>query len=82
MGFLSRKSKQADTAVKEQDGIVEELQEMEEAVPETHGADSAEPRPAGPVVGEGTSSSRDDAPGEAGTFVTVLLWEEASLRRA
>src|SRR6188472_4395132 len=64
MGFLSRKSKQADTAVKEQDGIVEELQEMEEAVPEVPtSADVPAAESAGPVTGDGSPSSRDDAAG-------------------
>ncbi len=65
MGFLSRKPKQADTVVKEQDGIVEELHEMEEAVPEVPtSADSPSAQPAGPVTGDDSSSSRDDAAGE------------------
>ncbi|HEX3241641.1 MAG TPA: AAA family ATPase [Solirubrobacterales bacterium] len=64
MGFLSRKSKQADTAVKEQDGIVEELQEMEEAVPEVPtSADVPAAESAGPVTGDDSPSSRDDAAG-------------------
>jgi hypothetical protein len=65
MGFLSRKSKHADTAVKEQDGIVEELHEMEEAVPERpNSTDVSTAKPAGPVTADGPSSSRDDAAGE------------------
>ncbi|HEX8689222.1 MAG TPA: AAA family ATPase, partial [Solirubrobacterales bacterium] len=51
MGFLSRKSKSASVSVEEEHPIVEELQEMEEAVPEPS-------RPAGPVVDEGSSSSQ------------------------
>jgi len=51
MGFLSRKSKSVPTVVEEEHPIVEELQEMEEVVPET-------PRPAGPVMDEGSSSSQ------------------------
>ena len=52
MGFLSRKSKSAPTSiVDEQHSIVDELQEMEEVVPETT-------RPAGPVMDEGSSSSQ------------------------
>jgi chromosome partitioning protein len=51
MGFLSRKSKSASTVVEEEHPIVEELQEMEQAVPVT-------PRPAGPVAGQGSSSSQ------------------------
>jgi chromosome partitioning protein len=51
MGFLSRKSKSASVSIEEEHPIVEELQEMENAVPET-------PRPAGPVTDEGSSSSQ------------------------
>jgi chromosome partitioning protein len=63
MGFLSRKSKSAPTTADEQQPIVEELQEMEEAVPETLRpagpvADDQPARPAGPVADEGTSSSQ------------------------
>jgi len=46
MGFLSRKSKFKEP-VEEQHPIVEELEEMEAAVPETPETDS--PQPAGPV---------------------------------
>jgi len=54
MGFLSRKSKFTSTSVEEQQHpIVEELEEMEAAVPETSGD-----WPAGPVVGQDTSSSQ------------------------
>jgi chromosome partitioning protein len=71
MGFLSRKPKPAPIQVDEQHPIVEELQRMEEAVPERSGADTwegddletSEPRPAGPVADEDTSSSQ--AAGEA-----------------
>jgi chromosome partitioning protein len=68
MGFLSRKPKQkpAPIQVDEQHPIVEELQRMEEAVPERAGADTWEgddfdldERPsAGPVVDEHSSSSQ------------------------
>jgi chromosome partitioning protein len=52
MGFLSRKNKfKSAPVVEEQHPIVEELEEMEEVLPET-------PRPAGPVAQEGTSSSQ------------------------
>lgn len=53
MGFLSRKPKPAPVQVDEEHPIVEELQRMEEAVPERpHRSDSRteEPRPAGPVA--------------------------------
>jgi chromosome partitioning protein len=69
MGFLSRKSKSAPTTVDEQQPIVEELQEMEEAVPEPH-------RPAGPVADDQAdrpaSPVAEDAPevdGEAPSAV-------------
>ncbi len=59
MGFLSRKNKFKDTAVvDEKHPIVEELEEMEQAVPETG-------RAAGPVAGEENSSSQ--AAGEVPT---------------
>ena len=65
MGFLSRKSKQADATVVEEHPIVEELHEMEEAVPETPiPRDDQAAEPAGPVTGDDSSSSRDDAAGE------------------
>jgi chromosome partitioning protein len=72
MGFLSRKPKPAPIQVDDQHPIVEELQRMEEAVPERSGADTwegdadrgtMEPQPAGPVADEDTSSSQ--AAGEA-----------------
>jgi chromosome partitioning protein len=70
MGFLSRKSKPAPIQVDEQHPIVEELQRMEEAVPERPVAESEGPaprpagpvaeerRPAGPVADEHSSSSQ------------------------
>jgi chromosome partitioning protein len=58
MGFLSRKNKFASTPVVEEEGeahpIVEELERMEQAVPERS-------QPAGPVVGQDSSSSRATA---------------------
>ena len=42
MGFLSRKPKPAPIKVDEEHPIVEELQRMEEAVPERSGADTWE----------------------------------------
>jgi len=61
MGFLSRKSKFMSTPVEEPHPIIEELQRMEEAVPER-----AEPdRPAGPVAAVDSSSSQ--AAGEEST---------------
>jgi chromosome partitioning protein len=47
MGFLSRKQKQAASVAEEAHPIVEELEEMEAAVPERP---SEEPRPADPVA--------------------------------
>jgi chromosome partitioning protein len=71
MGFLSRKSKKVapeQVAVDDSHPIVEELQQMEQAVPEPPARPStlkSEPiRPAGPVADERPSSSRDDAAGE------------------
>jgi chromosome partitioning protein len=62
MGFLSRKPKPAPVAVEEEHPIVEELREMENAVPETvfDGDESGteERRPAGPVAGDDSSSSQ------------------------
>jgi chromosome partitioning protein len=60
MGFLSRKPKPAPIQVDEQHPIVEELQRMEEAVPERRVAESEEPEPqaTGPVVDERSSSSQ------------------------
>jgi chromosome partitioning protein len=64
MGFLSRKSKQAEPTVVEEHPIDQELQEMEEAVPEVPDlADSPSAQPAGPVTGDDSPSSRDDAAG-------------------
>jgi chromosome partitioning protein len=48
MGFLSRKSKFREPVVEEQHPIVEELEEMEAAVPEA--PESEPPQPAGPVA--------------------------------
>jgi chromosome partitioning protein len=54
MGFLSRKKpKAAPVEIDEQNPIAEDLQEMEQLVPETE-----EPRPAGPVAHEDSSSSQ------------------------
>jgi chromosome partitioning protein len=76
MGFLSRKPKHASVQVDEDHPIHEELQQMEELVPERSEVDteSQHPKapepppaatpPAGPVAGDDSSSSRDDAAGE------------------
>jgi chromosome partitioning protein len=53
MGFLSRKNKSKPVAVDEPHPIVEELQRMEEVIPERRDDDSAERSAAGPVVDEG-----------------------------
>jgi chromosome partitioning protein len=60
MGFLSRKPKPAPIQVDEQHPIVEELQKMEEAVPERAAPESEgpSPQPAGPVADEHSSSSQ------------------------
>jgi chromosome partitioning protein len=60
MGFLSRKPKSASLTVEEPHPIVEELQKMEEAVPERAVADSEgrERPPAGPAVRQDSSSSQ------------------------
>ena len=63
MGFLSRKNKSAPAPAPVEDDhpIVEELRQMEDAVPETPQAETSwdeSPRPAGPVVDEGSSSSQ------------------------
>jgi chromosome partitioning protein len=52
MGFLSRKNKSAPVAVDEPHPIVEELQQMEEAVPEARDDENWEPLPTGPVAQE------------------------------
>jgi chromosome partitioning protein len=64
MGFLSRKPKPAPIQVDEQHPIVEELQRMEEAVPERPVAEAPSPQPAGPV-GEGQGAQGSAAPVEA-----------------
>jgi chromosome partitioning protein len=58
MGFLSRKKKSVPTAVEEPHPIVEELQRMEEAVPELRDDEGWEPPPTGPVAEEDPSSSQ------------------------
>jgi chromosome partitioning protein len=50
MGFLSRKAKPAPVAVDEPHPIIEELQRMEEAVPETPTHKASEPEPVDPVA--------------------------------
>ena len=50
MGFLSRKKPQAAVEIEEQHPIGDELQQMEEAVPEK--PRDAGPQPAGPVSDE------------------------------
>jgi chromosome partitioning protein len=63
MGFLSRKnkSKPAPAPVEDDHPIVEELRQMEDAVPEKPQAETSwdeMPQPAGPVEDEGSSSSQ------------------------
>jgi chromosome partitioning protein len=64
MGFLSRKTKPAPAAVDETHPIVEELQEMEEAVPQRPVQDDlgTDPLPTGPVAGQGTPPSPGGEP--------------------
>jgi chromosome partitioning protein len=72
MGFLSRKPKPAPIQIDEQHPIVEELQRMEEAVPERSGADTwegdetdfetNEPLATEPVAEEPASVAEDPAP--------------------
>jgi chromosome partitioning protein len=68
MGFLSRKSKRAAASPEEPHPIVEELERMEEVVPERPVDDDVrdeDARPAGPVAAEGASSpSLGSSPGE------------------
>jgi chromosome partitioning protein len=60
MGFLSRKPKPAPVQLDEQHPIVEELQRMEEAVPERSVAEpeGSAAMPAGPVMEDDSSSSQ------------------------
>jgi chromosome partitioning protein len=66
MGFLSRRSKSRTSvsAVEEPHPIVEELEEMEAAVPQRPVQDDfrPDPMPAGPVAGQGTSPSPGEEP--------------------
>jgi chromosome partitioning protein len=65
MGFLSRKTKTAPPPTDEPHPIVEELQSMEEAVPEvleTSTDETSERLPAGPVAGQGDESARPAGP--------------------
>jgi chromosome partitioning protein len=59
MGFLSRKNKFKQTVVDEPHPIEEELEQMEEVVPET-------PRPAGPVAADDREPPRPAGPVTAG----------------
>jgi chromosome partitioning protein len=80
MGFLSRKSKPAPIQVDEQHPIVEELQRMEEAVPERPTAESEgpAPRPAGPVAEVDSPANPPESPtstppaGEASETSTLV----------
>jgi chromosome partitioning protein len=58
MGFLSRKNKSKPVAVDEPHPIVEELQRMEEAVPERQDDEGWDLPPTGPGVEEDPSSSQ------------------------
>jgi chromosome partitioning protein len=59
MGFLSRKNKSKPSAVADEPHpIVEELQRMEEVIPERQDDEGWEPLPTGPVAEENPSSSQ------------------------
>jgi chromosome partitioning protein len=65
MGFLSRKNKSAPAPVpvEEPHPIVEELQAMEEAVPQrTRDDEGSEPSAAGPVAGQGSPAHPPETP--------------------
>jgi chromosome partitioning protein len=81
MGFLSRKSKrQREVAVDEQHPIVEELQRMEEAVPERRDADFEELHPKAPAV-DGHDTTASSAGPVADATPTVLGDDVASAPR-
>jgi chromosome partitioning protein len=61
MGFLSRKNKSASASIEEPHPIVEELQAMEEAIPERRDDDASDHQPAGPVAQN--ESARPAGPG-------------------
>ncbi len=72
MGFLSRKTKTAPLPTDEPHPIVEELQQMEDAVPESA-------RPAGPVAGQGDESARPAGPvADEGSSSSQAAGEEPS----
>jgi chromosome partitioning protein len=58
MGFLSRKNRSKPVAVDEPHPIVEELQRMEEVIPERRDDEGWEPLPTGPVAEEDPSPSQ------------------------
>jgi chromosome partitioning protein len=63
MGFLSRKSKSAPAPVEDDHPIVEELKQMEDAVPETLRDDEGPgPQAAGPVAGQGSPAHPPETP--------------------
>jgi chromosome partitioning protein len=83
MGFLSRKKpKPAPVEVHEEQPIVDELQEMEEAVPERDEIRDDAPRPAGPVSDTGlslageSSASSPPAGGAAESPPSEIVAEE------
>jgi chromosome partitioning protein len=85
MGFLSRKTKSKSAVVDEPHPILEELERMEEAVPERSTTDTSDRPAAGPVTGEGgalraegpSSTPPSPAPpaGEASTAATATVDE-------
>ena len=83
MGFLSRKNKSAPVStVEETHPIVEELQAMEEAVPErTRDDEGPGPQAAGPVAGQGSPAhppeTPDPTPPTGGASLAVAERDEA-----
>jgi len=63
MGFLSRKNKSTPVPTEDPHPIMEELQRMEEAVPErTRDDEGSEPSAAGPVAGQGSPAHPPETP--------------------
>jgi chromosome partitioning protein len=79
MGFLSRKNKSAPVSVDEEHPIVEELQQMEEAVPQRPAQDDLgiDPLPAGPVAQDEAARSAGPVAGQ-GTSPSQAAGEEPS----
>jgi chromosome partitioning protein len=71
MGFLSRKPKPAPVVVEEQHPIVEELQRMEEAVPERPAINHEEQHPKAPEEHPPAGPVAAEAPADSGSAVQV-----------